>query len=329
MTLTEVDESNPPSLPARPRDGHKGTFGTAVIVGGCAAAHVRMIGAPALSALGALRAGAGLCRILAPAPIIGEMLTICPSATGVALPVNGEGSIIVHAAAELLDDALKSASVLAIGPGLGRSDVAESLVLRALAQETTPVIVDADGLHALAALCAQESPIRAPTVLTPHPGEFRALAEAVRLNADPVAQEARPAAAQALANRLGCVVILKGAGTVVSDGSRAWVCPRGTPALGTAGTGDVLTGVTAGVIAQHVPPPRPEISALPESVRAKLPTDPHRPLDLYDAARVAVLAHASAGELWAERAGATGGLLAPELADLIPGTLVRRAAAES
>lgn len=314
--IVDLDPTLPPPLPARPADGHKGTFGTVVVLGGCAADPTRMIGAPAFAALGALRSGAGLCRVLAPAPVLPHVLTICPSATGLALPTDAEGRVVPHEAARLLDDALAGAMALAIGPGLGGGDEIEAVVLRAVAQDVCPVVADADALHALAALARSDGgalPVRAPTVLTPHPGEFRVVAEALGVGADPVPPASRPSAAAALARRAGCVVVLKGRGTVVSDGRRTWVCDAGTSALATAGTGDVLAGVITGLIAQHAGAGRSAAA----SSRAGLAGG----FDLYDCARIAVRAHALAGEAWARRARASAGLLAHELADELPALL--------
>jgi len=290
-----------PRLPARPRDGHKGTFGTLGVVGGCCSGAVRMIGAPALSALGALRAGAGLVRLVMPEPILSAGLVVCPGATGRPLPVESEGEISAGLGPPAFDAAIASCGAVVIGPGLGEGAMARALTLRAVQQET-PVVVDADGLNALAATPELWRDFRAPAVLTPHPGEFRRLAAALRITLDPVQPQTRPDAASALAQRLGCVVVLKGAGTVVSDGHATWVCDRGHPCLGTAGTGDVLSGVIGALIVQHAIGPKPALS-------------------IAHAARLGVEAHAIAGELWAQSHSADAGLLATELAALIPEAL--------
>jgi NAD(P)H-hydrate epimerase len=112
--------------------------------------------------------------------------------------------------------------------------------------------------------------------------------------------------------------VLKGSGTIVSDGLRTWTCPSGHPALGTAGTGDVLSGVIAGLIAQFCPTPQ---MMLMRGKAPAMPADPLRPLDLYDAARVAVWAHGAAGERWARSHSASGGLLAMEVAEAVPAIL--------
>ena len=315
------DTLAPPALPPRNPCGHKGSFGTVAIVGGCASGGSRMAGAPALAALGALRAGAGLARLICPEPVLAAARITAHSAPGLVLPTDGTGAIIAHQAAALLDSVLGRCDALAIGPGLGSDPEGrrgvQAVVLRALQQDEKPVVVDADALNALARVPELTRDFRAPAVLTPHPGEFRRLAEPLRIAHDPTDPAQRPNTAEALAQRLGCVVVLKGAGTVVTDGYRTWICPRGHACLGTAGTGDVLTGVIAGLAAQFVRRVDPAVAALPEPVRRALGAG-EPGLDLFDAARAGVLAHALAGELWAERHGASAGLLAPELAELIP-----------
>ncbi len=306
---------DPPSLPARATDAHKGTAGTVCVVGGCAAAdQPRMIGAPALVALGALRAGAGLVKIAAPSPILTESVAACPSATGIALPTDAAGAIVAHEAAEVLDALADAAGCLAVGPGLGSGQGVTALVVRAVGQQESPVVLDADGLNALAAVSHFASDIRARMIVTPHPGEFRRLAERLKINQSPTDAAERPAAAERLAQAMGCVVVLKGAGSVVSDGHRTWVCPHGHPCLATAGTGDVLAGVIAGMVAQFAPPP-------PIAPGVTTPVNPARPFDLYECARVGVLVHARAGERWARRHGASAGLIASELAAEIPGAV--------
>lgn len=304
-----------PHLPARPANAHKGTAGTVAVVGGCAAERSRMFGAPALAARAALRAGAGIVRLVTPAPILDHAVALTPSATAVGLPTNPDGSLIPHLVAETLDRVFADADALAVGPGLGAVEGVPHLVLRAVTQTDVPVVLDADGLNALAGLTDFARDIKAPCILTPHPGEFRRLAEPLRITASPTDDAARPAAAEQLAQRLGCIVVLKGHRTVVTDGLRTWVCDRGHPCLATAGTGDVLTGLIAGLIAQHVAPGPRHIAGL------EMPRPPSKPLDLFDAARLAVQAHALAGEHWAESHAAAAGLLAEELADLLPHTL--------
>lgn len=295
--MDDLDASALPMLPERPADSHKGSFGTVAIVGGCAATP-RMIGAPALAARAALRAGAGLVRLVCPEPILDAAIGLEPSATGIPLIADAAGAIDASAAAAVLDEAIASCDVLAIGPGLGSA--ADALVLRAAGQDTVPIVVDADGLNALARTRSFHLDLRASMILTPHPGEFARLAASLGLEADARDHQHRPAAAASLAQRLGCVVVLKGASTVVSDGQRTWVCGFGHPCLATAGTGDVLTGLIASLVGQ---------------VAVSGSSDPA--LGLYDIARIGVQVHAQAGERWAREAGVEAGLLARELADLL------------
>jgi ADP-dependent NAD(P)H-hydrate dehydratase len=327
-----------PFLPRRDPNGHKGTFGTVAIIGGRAGPDVQMIGAPALVALGALRAGAGLAKLIVPEPIAATAIGICPSATALPAPVGPDGTMRPQPLIELTDRALGARTegttndrceCVVIGPGLGTGDAPHAAALRGIQQDTTPIVLDADGLNALAEIPEFWRDFRAPAVLTPHPGEFRRLAAALMLNADAVTVAARPAAAELLAQRLGCVVVLKGAGTIVTDGHRTWTCTRGHACLATAGTGDVLAGVIAGLIAQFVRlGPEAQLRAaahnaalarglIPSSAPNSTSTQPPT-LDLFNAARLAVQAHALAGERWATTRAATAGLLAAELANEIP-----------
>lgn len=296
MTSPSESTASDPRLPHRKSAGHKGTFGTVSVFGGCCREDVRMIGAPALVALGALRTGCGLARLIMPAPILAEGLTLTPSATGIALNVDASGEIVAHDAAAQVDQQCSAATCIVVGPGLGQGRGVEALTLRAAMQDSVPVVIDADAINALAVIPEFWRDFRAAAVLTPHPGEFARIAKTLAITADPVNPATRADAAGALARRLGCIVVLKGEGTVVSSGHDTWVCTRGHPCLGTAGTGDVLAGVIAGIIAQHV----------------------RDGLSLFDAARAAVLVHACAGERWAKDHNASGGLIASELAALLP-----------
>lgn len=335
-----MDELPLPPLPDRDPKGHKGTFGTVAILGGCASTRpgtMRMIGAPVLSARGALRAGAGLVRLLMPAPILDVGVAMLPSATGVSLAVDELGDVVNHLAATELDRQIATSSVMVLGPGLGQgahgTGGCAALVLRALQQEEIPVVLDADGLNLLSGITEFWRDLRAQLILTPHPGEYRRLALAVGVEGDPVDDAARPRAAEMLAQRLGAIVVLKGAGTVVSDGHRTWICRRGHACMATGGTGDVLAGIIAGLIAQFargngesavlakIPEKfRAAMAALHEKVQVSkgAPAGNGRPtLDLFECARWGVELHGLAGERWARENGEAG-LLAHELADLLP-----------
>jgi NAD(P)H-hydrate epimerase len=294
-----------PSLPKRDASGHKGTFGTVAVIGGQAGA-TPMIGGPALSAIAALRAGAGLVRLLMPAPILANGLVIAPSATGMALPTDAQNELIPHSCAEVFDRALDSSECIAIGPGLGVSAGAESLALRAVNQNDVPVVVDADAINNLARVPDVRRDFRASAVLTPHPGEFDRIASSLGVTGDARNDAARPIAAERLAQSLGCIVVLKGAHTVVSDGIQTWRHDVSDAALATAGTGDVLTGLLASLIAQF---------------GSRMDRPGGGSLTLFQCAQIAVIAHTEAARLWRTTHGASAGLLAVELAAQIPAAL--------
>lgn len=277
--LTTITRVPPP--PPRPDDAHKGTFGTVMIVGGCDT----MMGAPALCATGALRSGAGLVKVAVPAAVLPVTLGIEPGATGVILSEDTADSL--HS----LDQADRDGrAVLAIGPGMGRSKHAAEL-LTSLLTGTRPIVLDADGLNLLAATGEARPQPGPPLVMTPHPGEYRRLAQPLGITPDPTDPATRPAAAAQLAAAHRCVVVLKGQHSVVSDGRQVYVNHTGNPALATAGSGDVLTGVIASLIGQGMAP--------------------------FDAAVLGVHLHGLAADLWAKQHG-TSGLTARDLADLLP-----------
>jgi NAD(P)H-hydrate epimerase len=229
-------------LPSRAPDAHKWLSGV-LVVGGSGG----MTGAPMLVSHAAMRAGAGIvwCGLpgadAARAASGGEVITR-------ALPADPRGGLARHAVEPLLADAGRFAAV-AVGPGLGGvGDPDLQFVVRTLVAEATPpLVLDADGLNALAGdfTSLQSRRTRGhPVVLTPHAGEYQ------RLMGAPVGGD-RLAAARALAERAGAVVLLKGPGTVVADPDRAVALnPTGGPELATAGSGDVLTGIVAGFLAR-------------------------------------------------------------------------------
>lgn len=303
-----------PKLPARALDAHKGTMGTVAVVGGNVSASAVMLGAPVLAAWSAVRSGAGLVRLVVPEPLLLTALSMCPAATGVPLRVDAEGPL-AHTAAETIDALVERCDVLAVGPGLGTERGSQAAVLRCVQQERASVVLDADALTCLAQTPELFRDFHAPAVLTPHPGEFKRLCAGLGLKNDLGLAASRENACTQLAQRLGRIIVLKGQGTIVSDGLRTWVCPAGHPCLATGGTGDVLTGLIAGLVAQFVP----TVEAM--MMRAKvprMPVDPARPLDLFDAARLGVLIHARAGEAWARSRAASGGLAAMDLVELLP-----------
>jgi NAD(P)H-hydrate epimerase len=249
------------ALPRRQRSGHKGDYGHVLIIGGGKG----MPGAVRLAGEAALRCGAGL-------------VSVATHPSHASLLVASRPELMSHGVADAsdLEPLLQRADVVAFGPGLGTSDWARDLYTR-VASLSQPAVWDADALNLLA-----EEPQRAENrVITPHPGEAGRL---LGLSAAEV-QEDRAAALAALQARYGGTVILKGAGSLVSSQPVPFLCSAGNPGMGSAGMGDVLTGVIAALLGQGVA----------------------------EAAAVGVEAHARAGD----RAAARGerGLLATDLLD--------------
>ncbi len=275
-TITEL-----PRLPGRPSDSHKGTYGTAIVIGGSST----MPGAPAICARAALRAGVGLVKVAAYPQVLSTIIAIEPGATGIELVGELDNKL---AAIDRADRDKRG--VLAVGPGMGTTPEAQSMVL-ALLQGSRTMVLDADGLNVLAASNRRHTDKGCPLVLTPHPGEFKRLAEPLRLHANPTDAGARIDAAAALAQAHHAVVVLKGRQTVVSDGACVYINTTGNPSLATAGSGDVLTGVIAALIAQG--------------------------MTLINAAVMGVYLHGLAADHWAASHGRAG-LLARDLADQLP-----------
>jgi hydroxyethylthiazole kinase-like uncharacterized protein yjeF len=265
--MRRIDESELAStLPRRARDSHKGTNGRVLIVGGGPG----MPGALRLAGEAALRVGAGLVKVAGASENLVAVTASRPEL--IYLPVSSVTS---------LEEPMRTADVLAIGPGLGTSDWALRLWAAALAAGV-PAVADADALNLLA-----RNPAKLPPdwVITPHPGEAARL-----LGADTAAVQAdRLGAARELHSKFGAVTVLKGAGTLVAWGATGAVeiaiCERGNPGMATAGMGDVLTGVIAGLRAQSG--------------------------DSAQASRIGVLVHSLAGDSAAQ--GGQRGLLASDV----------------
>ncbi len=237
-------------LPHRPIDGHKGTFGHLLVLGGGAG----RAGAVALGARGAVALGAGLVTMAVPAPAAPVADGACLEAMTHALPAAADGS--AAGADPALETLLDRISVVAAGPGLGTGKGAAQLLEQLLAAWDGPLLLDADGLNLVAgrlSVLAGRSP--AP-VLTPHPGELaRLLGTDTRTVVDD-----RLAAARRAAEAAGAVVVAKGFRTLVAtpDG-RAWVIPVGDSHLASGGSGDVLTGAIGALLAQGLEPDRAAI----------------------------------------------------------------------
>jgi ADP-dependent NAD(P)H-hydrate dehydratase len=234
-----------PLPPPRPVDAHKGTFGRVLVIAGSAG----MSGAAVLAGRAALRGGAGLVYVAVPRSILPIVAAGEPSYLTIPLE-EAEAGGPARSAAELLLARAEEMSVVALGPGCGRSPDFVRLARKLYRDAPQPLVVDADGLNALAAVPGACSRHAGPRVLTPHPGEFARLTH-TPMTLDPAQRET---AALQFAAAHGVVLVLKGAGTVVTDGERLYVNTTGNSGLATGGTGDVLTGLIAALLAQGMEP---------------------------------------------------------------------------
>ena len=269
-------------VPSRPAAGHKGTFGRLFVAGGSS----RYFGAPWLSAMAAIRVGAGLVGLAVPAPSVPTLASRSPEPIYAPLP-HSDGELDEPAANRLIEE-LEGATALVVGPGLGTSRNSMTFLLKLLehlraTDESPNVLIDADGLNLLSEIDEWWKLIPPNAVLTPHPGEM------ARLTRRPTIPD-RIEAALEWASLFEGVLVLKGAHTVVATGQMAAVSPIATPALATAGTGDVLAGVIGGLIAQGANP--------------------------YDAARAGVYIHGMAGRNLEESMGPAGAIAGDLLAEL-------------
>ncbi|HEY4869059.1 MAG TPA: NAD(P)H-hydrate dehydratase [Candidatus Dormibacteraeota bacterium] len=270
-------------LPERPRDAHKGTFGTVVVLAGS----LGFTGAAYLSATGAARTGAGLVRLLVADTIYPILAAKCTEVMATPMPEVAPGAV-GHAAYDAVLRHLSAAEAGVIGPGLGRDRSTWRLILDLALHAECPLVLDADALNALADSARKKTRLGKNRVLTPHPGEMgRLLGKTTEQ-----VQTDRAGAARKAAKEWGAVVVLKGAHTLVAhpDG-RLSEDPHEVPALATGGTGDVLSGVIAALIAQGSDPFTASVSG--------------------------VYLHAAAGRRISQRLG-DAGLLASDLLPEIP-----------
>ena len=238
----------------RPPDGHKGSFGRAALVGGSAG----MAGAMALAGEAVGRMGTGLTYLYVAADIRADLLQVLPDALISPLPQSFQGQDAAMLAGK---------QAYGIGPGAGRGLWLDA-ALTYLIEQAPALVIDADALNALSRqriqwqqilLTRTGKPGLQPAILTPHPGEFIRLAPDL---AD-ILQHDRQTAAIQLAARTGCVVILKGAATVVAEPQgRSWINPTGHEGMGKGGSGDILTGMLTGLLAQGMPAIPAAISAV-------------------------------------------------------------------
>ena len=268
------------SLPDRPLDAHKGTFGKALIIAGSR----NYIGAVLLSGRAAFRAGAGWVTLAVPEQIQAGLAGHFPEATW--LPLSYGSKKNTQSIVQEVRQFLEKTDALLLGPGLGMAAPAQELVSQLITPELPPFVVDADGLKLLAQLERWSERLPVESVLTPHPGEMSILTHVDKSTI----QADRVQVAERFAHEWGHIVVLKGPFTVVAapDG-RTGILPMASPALARAGTGDVLAGIITGLRAQG--------------------------MGAFEAALAGVWLHAKAGMHAAKSKGSTASVLAGDLID--------------
>lgn len=250
-------------LPERPDWGHKGTFGKILLLCGSRG----FTGAAYLAAMGALRCGAGLVYLGVPESIYAIEAVKLNEPVVFPLP-DSEGKLSTAALPEILKRLPQMDAVL-IGPGLGQSEGTLAVLQAVLENAACPVVVDADGINLLA---KHKDVVRGrtnPTILTPHDGEFRRLGGVI--------SEDRMVSAAEMARELGCIVLLKGHRTCITDGVEGYRNITGNPGMAVGGSGDVLAGMITALLGQGIAP--------------------------LEAASAAAWLHGAAGDLCAEKLG--------------------------
>ena len=267
--ITYLTDGNVPRFRERERDSHKGDYGRVLLVGGS----FGMSGAIALAGRAALATGSGLVRLAVPERALPIVASHAPELMTVALPENRSGKISLDAYSQLLMLA-EEADVVVLGPGLGRSAGLDALVMRLHREVKKPMLIDADGLNALASysfdrLAGSFAEVAANgswRILTPHPGEFARLTSTAGISKAATAE--RVSAACAFVTKLsagqlqrksgekngGVILVFKGFETVVTDGQQVFVNTSGNPGMATAGSGDVLSGMIASLVGQRFSP---------------------------------------------------------------------------
>jgi hydroxyethylthiazole kinase-like uncharacterized protein yjeF len=278
--VTAIMSPELPRLKPRPPESHKGDFGRVLLIGGSRG----MPGSISLSGMAALRSGAGLVTLAVPESCQAIVAGFEPSYMTAPMPSDADG-LLDKSALPALRDLISHATIVAIGPGMGRSSAVSDLVVTLYRETTVPMVVDADALNALSTERRVLPQHAGPRVLTPHPGEF------ARLVGEGEPPSDRVSSASQLAAQAAVTVVLKGHGTVIADGKRYAINPTGNPGMATGGAGDVLTGITAGLLAQGLTP--------------------------FDAAQLGVYVHGLAGDLAAEELGQNS-MIASDLVRHLP-----------
>jgi len=232
-----------PLVGPRPAESNKGNYGHVLVIGGS----LGKAGAAAMAGMAALRAGAGLSTVATPAPVLGTVAGFHPELMTEPLPATDAGTIS-SSARDRIEELVKAMTVLAIGPGISRNPQTSELVRGLVARVQIPMVVDADGLNAFEGRTEELNGKGRTIAITPHPGEMARLAGCSIADV----QKDRLGVARKFAREHQVIVVLKGHRTlVVERGGEAWVNTTGNPGMATGGTGDILTGMVAGMMAQN------------------------------------------------------------------------------
>ena len=241
MEIRKLDHESVLSLlPDRDISAHKGNFGKILLLCGS----VGYTGAAALAALGALRVGAGLVFLGVPASIY--LIEAIKLTEAIVFPLPDIKGMFSEESIAPIGEKLKAVDAVLIGPGIGQSPACFSIVEYVLRAFHGPVVLDADGLNLIAAHKDILRDRTSPTLLTPHAGEF------ARLGGDVTGDRIHDAVA--MAKDLNTAVVLKGHGTVITDGNQIFVNPTGNPGMAVGGCGDVLAGMITGLLGQGIEP---------------------------------------------------------------------------
>jgi NAD(P)H-hydrate epimerase len=303
-----------PLIAPRPRDSNKGMYGHVLVVGGS----VGKAGAAAMAGFSALRAGAGLVTVATVRSVLPTVAGFHPELMTEPLDETSDGTI-ASKALQVIERVAEKKTVIAIGPGISRNEETAELVRRLVSDSTTPIVLDADGLNAfegkakdlnrgdrgesiendMSGTDMNGTNVNRTLVLTPHPGEMSRL---TGLSIKAI-QRDRVEVARKFAQEHGLILVLKGDRTIVANETgEAWVNPTGNPGMATGGTGDILTGIIAGMLAQN-------------------------PQRAFESVLAAVYLHGLAGDIACQRVGEHS-LVATDLVKALPEAF-RRVRAES
>lgn len=290
-------------LPKRPGDAHKGTCGKVFLIAGSTG----MTGAAALASLSCLKAGAGMAILGIPYSLNDIMEVKVTEVMTKPLPdVRKKGALALRGLGEIMQ-ALKWADCVALGPGLGQHFETVELVRRLVSRIELPVVIDADGLNAIAKDSTILDQTKAPLILTPHIGELSRL---ISVPIEEIAKDRIKYASES-AKKFNCVVVLKGAPTIIGEPEgQIYVNPTGNAGMATAGSGDVLTGVIVGLLAQIMMTKKSESGSVGQDIKKTM----------LESALAGVYIHGLCGDLARNEKGEMG-MIAGDMMEKLPEAL--------